>query len=127
MESSTLGAIGIALLVFVGVIVLKFQNRSDTSNDAQAAIMARVKTLPNYEPYPRLPGWADQAHSTAFNAAYEMGGRRQSSKFDEDKCIDTFLRNLASIAERERQAERALNVRRQHAKIAYERGKDYKP
>jgi len=52
----------------------------------------------------------DLSHEVAFEAAYEMGGRRRSATFDEYAYVDTLIAEMVRRAYQEGLDEMAENI-----------------
>jgi hypothetical protein len=90
----------LALVVIGGVLYYRMGNRSDTSEEVKKEIMAFLPKVKDYAKHKtKLNQWADDAHRQAFNEAYDMGGRRRSATFDEDKYVSTFFEVLCKRAQ----------------------------
>lgn len=97
------GGFVVVIMVLIGV---KFCNMSSDSSDVEKEARQLVATFPGYSEhkayYNRL---LDRFHASAFNAAYDMGGRRRGSSFDANRYVASLLSKMANQARRDGKEE----------------------
>lgn len=105
MDGKLLGKIVLVVVVGGAVFWWKMSTRSDASKQIHDDIKKVVVAMKEYpENKQNLDRWLEMSHEAAFDAAYDIGGRRQSASFDDEKYIDTFfekMRMLATSAKKE--------------------------
>lgn len=100
MDGKMLSRLGGLLFVLVAGIGWRIYVRGEDSDEVRAEAMKVLALVEGYEQNKEiLLKMADQAHSVAFSAAYEMGGRRTRATFDEDKYIEAFFKSMVSQAD----------------------------
>lgn len=107
--------IGVAIVVIVG---LKFYNRGADDKavlDDMKQVIAQVSSSPEETTY--LNRILEKEHQRAFDAAYDMGGRRRSATLDEDKYLNTVFTAMISQCERDKKKPLANKLRAAHALI----------
>src|SRR5262245_2562248 len=86
---SRLLPIAIVIAVFVG---WKLYNKSKASDQVRQQARVLVERFPDYSDNKEYYGSAfDRLHGQAFDHSYNMGGRRTSSSFDDDKYLAVLI------------------------------------
>ncbi|MEX2169739.1 MAG: hypothetical protein WD851_10540 [Pirellulales bacterium] len=105
----------IAVLI-AAVLGWKFYNKNQASDAVREQAVVLVQAFPGYEENKAYYDSAfDELHDKAFDGAYNMGGRRTSSSFDEEQYL-TFLIGLfhrKAIADDKNDIAKALASYRQ--------------
>ena len=99
----------IGIIVVIAVIVgFKFYNKSKAGDDIRSQTIEIVQTMPGYdENQSYIDSIFEPCFETAFEASYDMGGRRRSARFDQDKYISTLFDNLRQRSEQDGKEELA--------------------
>ena len=86
----------IGIIIVVAIIVgFKFYNKSKAGDDIRSQTIEIVQAMPGYdENQSYIDSIFEPCFEAAFEASYEMGNRRRSAKFDQDKYITTLFDNL---------------------------------
>jgi hypothetical protein len=106
MEAKKLIGIVVIVLLIVGVTWLRMSRRADASAQVRADVEQMVKSIDNYAKYEKLlKTWTELAHRKAFDAAYDVGGRRRAASFDADKYIRAFFDDLIRSADQAKKAD----------------------
>lgn len=98
--------LGILAVVGIGIAILWFKSsqRQEVEKDAESCHQHLVDVLhkaPFYAANEKfIKPHEQRAHSVAYDAAYDPGGRRRSPKFDEALYVQAFCQELARAAER---------------------------
>jgi hypothetical protein len=106
------------VVVIVVLVGLKFYNKGSDDKAVLAdmkALIAQVASSADETTY--LNGILEREHSKAFDAAYDMGGRRRSAKLDEDKYIDAIFKAMISQCENDKKKELAEKLRTAHQEL----------
>jgi hypothetical protein len=99
MDGRKIAGVVIGLLVFAGVMALRFRARASDSDTVRIAATLLVISMDEYEQNQKiLDAMTERAHTVAFGEAYSMAGRRTKARFDEDKYLDVFFRSMVSQA-----------------------------
>lgn len=99
MELRSLAKYGIPVVLIVVFAWSRLGDRSDTSGFAKADIIVILDELEvSSADREFLELWTDVVHSQAFQAAYDLGGKRRRSTFDVEKYLDVFFENMAQTA-----------------------------
>jgi hypothetical protein len=100
MDGRKIGGILVFIAVVGGFIGLKLSRRSDDSKEVRAEAMAMIAQMDlTTTDKKKVLEMADRAHDVAFNEAYSIGGRRTRTKFDEDRYLDAFFKNMVRQTE----------------------------
>ena len=93
----------IGIIIVVAIIVgFKFYNKSKAADDIRSQTIEIVQAMPGYDENKQyIESIFEPCFATAFEAAYDMGGRRRSAKFNQDKYITTLFENLMTRSERD--------------------------
>jgi hypothetical protein len=60
---------------------------------------ALIASMPEYSDNKKLlDAWTKRAYTSAFDAAYSMGGRRTSARFDHAKYVGAFFEKMIDLA-----------------------------
>ncbi len=108
MDGRKLGGIALAIGVLGIVYYTRTQDRSDVSEGTHDAVMSWVVDMPSYEGHAsELEQMAGQAHTRAFDMAYDIGrvgrrGRGQAASFDDEKYVEEFFFEMIKEADRRR-------------------------
>ena len=100
---------------------LKFYNKGSASADIKENFREWVQNSPGYASDPAYcEALFEQYHDEAFEASYSMGGRRRSSKFDDDQYITQLTARMSAKAQADGKQEiadgmKALKVMYQSA------------
>ena len=86
----------IGIIIVVAIIVgFKFYNKSKAGDDIRSQTIEIVQAMPGYdENQSYIDSILEPCFETAFEVSYDMGSRRRSAKFDQDKYITTLFDNL---------------------------------
>ena len=86
--------IGIIIVVVI-IVGFKFYKKDEASDNIRSQTIEIVQAMPGYdENQSYINSIFEPCFETAFQASYEMGSRRRSAKFDQDKYITTLFDNL---------------------------------
>ena len=90
------GGIGVSLIIS---LVVKFSNKSSDDTHVREEMFQVVRTFPDYANHAKYyTELVDRYHHEAFEAAYSMGGRRQSAKLDSEAYLTQISQRMASKA-----------------------------
>lgn len=86
----------IGIIIVVAIIVgFKFYNKSKAGDDIRSQTIEIVQVMPGYDENKLyIDSIFEPCFETAFQASFDMGSRRRSAKFDQDKYITTLFDNL---------------------------------
>jgi hypothetical protein len=94
-----LGGVVVAIVIIGAVIGFKFYNKGSAADDV---LLQARETVAQCPVYTKDPAYCDMiceaCHDAAFDAAYTLGGRRSSAKFDESKYWDELYRGMMARA-----------------------------
>lgn len=86
--------IGIIIVVVI-IVGFKFYKKDEASDNIRSQTIEIVQAMPGYdENQSYINSIFEPCFETAFQASYDMGSRRRSAKFDQDKYITTLFDNL---------------------------------
>ena len=86
--------IGIIIVVVI-IVGFKFYKKDEASDNIRSQTIEIVQVMPGYDENKLyIDSIFEPCFETAFQASYEMGSRRRSAKFDQDKYITTLFDNL---------------------------------
>ena len=99
----------IGIIIVVAIIVgFKFYNKSKAGDDIRSQTIEIVQAMPGYdENQSYIDSILEPCFETAFEASYDMGSRRRSAKFDQNKYITTLFDNLRVRSEQDGKEELA--------------------
>ena len=99
----------IGIIIVVAIIVgFKFYNKSKAGDDIRRQTIEIVQAMPGYdENQSYINSIFEPCFETAFEASYDMGGRRKSAEFNQDKYITTLFDNLMTRSEQDGKEELA--------------------
>lgn len=99
----------IGIIIVVAIIVgFKSYNKSKAADDIRSQTIEIVQAMPGYDENKQyIDSIFGPCFETAFEASYDMGGRRRSAKFDQDNYITTLFDNLMTRSERDGKEELA--------------------
>jgi hypothetical protein len=84
------------LIAIIAIIGLKFWRSSNDSKEVLAQAKELISEMPEYpQNAAYLDKLVDLHHTLAFNAAYDMGGRRRRASFNEKKYVHGLLTRMA--------------------------------
>ena len=110
MKRCLSSALGIVVVIAL-MLGMKFYNKGQAGKDVKAQAVQVVQTLPGYAKEPAYyDSLLEAAHPTAFDAAYEMGGRRQSAKFDAERYLDALLDGMTAKAAADKRTDVAQAI-----------------
>ena len=96
-------------MVFVVLVGWKFYNRNEDSDVVLAEAKALIAELAIYEANAEyLDRITKQAHDSAFQIAYDMGGRRKAASLDEDAYMLALLDRMLQICRMDRKDDIAV-------------------
>ncbi len=94
------------VVVAGGLIGMKYCDQGEADADVKGQAAEVVSQLPDYagneEYYASL---IETAHPTAFDDSYRMGGRRTSSKFDDERYLQLLFQGMADQAQADGRTE----------------------
>jgi hypothetical protein len=104
--------VGGVIVVIVILVGLKFWHRSDDSAEILADMKEVIAQLNVDEADAKyLEQMLEREHQRAFDAAYDMGGRRRRATFDEKQYLVQVLGAMAKQCDRDRSPEIADKLR----------------
>jgi choline kinase len=110
MIRSLSGVVVLAVLIF-GAIGYRFYVKGQTSDKYLTEAYRLVALSDKYREHQGyLIGICDAAHETAFDHAYSMGGRRRSSKMDEDRYFSELFMLMRDQAVNDRKQDVAESI-----------------
>jgi hypothetical protein len=101
--------IGVVIVLLVG---LKFYHKGEDDKAVLAdmkSIVAELGASPADTAY--LNKILDREHQRAFDAAYDIGGRRRAAKLDEDKYIQAIFKAMISQCNKDKKKQLADKLR----------------
>jgi hypothetical protein len=102
MESRSIGGTVVGVLVAIGFIGYKFHAKDKTDLETKQRLHEFVAQCDCYEANRAyLDDLCDQAHEKAFADSYRMGGRRTSTRFDEDRYVDEAMTFIVEHARKD--------------------------
>lgn len=110
----------LAVLVVGGTAIMKVRNKGDIDNQTKTQFVEVLEAaMPNYNTHgPLYLEWLDIAHPKAFEASFDLGGRREANTFDEDAYVDACLREMAKAARARRYSDCADHLEEFRAALA---------
>jgi hypothetical protein len=85
--------------VIIGGVYMKMSNKSEANENIKTDIIGIVHDMDCYsDNAEKLDQMCEIAHTTAFESAYSIGGRRTSSSFDDQKYINGFVDSMVAQA-----------------------------
>ena len=80
------------VLVLVAALGWKFYNKNQASAEVRAQGLRLLESFPEYAAHKDFYLSAfDEAHNTAFDKSYTLGGRRRAAKFDSEKYVSVLV------------------------------------
>lgn len=103
----------IGIIIVIAIVVgFKFYNKGKASDDIRSQTIEIVQAMPGYEENQAyIDSILEPCFATAFEASYDMGGRRRSAKFDQDKYITTLFDNLMERSKQDGKEDLAIRFK----------------
>lgn len=93
----------LTIVAVAAILGFKFYNRNSLSHEIHDSVAKVVLKIPGYESdkayFDKL---FDDAHDVAFSAAFHMGGRHQSDRFERATYAQTLFSTMATRANAEK-------------------------
>jgi hypothetical protein len=99
------------LIAIIAIMGLKFWRSGNDSKEVLAQAKELISEMPEYsENAAYLDKLAELHHPLAFNAAYDLGGRRRRASFNEKKYVHGLLTRMAEScrADGKKELQKAL-------------------
>lgn len=101
----------IGLVVACGVVGLKFYNKGQDDSGVRKVAHQVCEQCPGYDKNGAyIDTLCNNAHKVAFDHAYKMGGRRTSTKFDEDAYWRELFTRMIGEANAEQRPDVAKSL-----------------
>jgi len=89
----------IAAIAVPIVMAVVSYNKNKASDEVKSQTHELIQKMPSYEKEKQyIDRIFEASYESAFEEAYDTGGRRKSATFDEKKYISTVFDNMASMA-----------------------------
>lgn len=98
----------IIIPIFAGLTIY---NRNKASDEVKSQTQELIQKMPSYEKEKQyIDNIFEASYKSAFEAAYDYGGRHRSASFDENKYITTVFDNMISMAKNDAKEDLASEL-----------------
>lgn len=98
--------IGIFVVVVIVAVGFKFWRRGNLGAEELAKMKTIIAKLPIYQSEGELlDEMVERHHGSAFDAAYEVGGRRMADTFDESRYFGNLVTRMMAEADQRKKTE----------------------